>query len=346
MKEAEAAIGDTYRMLDELSGRLSSATRVQSFPDLADGFTRAVEIETRLLEVRQLLVDAQFGEVSGSMSKKQKKEWSTLVDELDELKKKVSEIPQGRDKLASRQREVVAEFERLRRRLDETSYELESQRAQLRGINKYLGDELRPLTKAERAEVTKARDELTVSITAMSDLHKKLSIEVELLRESIGDADPVRVAENELQSRYRSKLGDAEAYLNAAGSGGDVETARLKIDRVQRALDGFFRGLDEIAGEAVGGLSSDVDAQRTLADQHRESLQQLVTASQTGAGVAAYVNFMQARAEYTEIVLRGEVGIMDVVWQKKEDMTNKISKLFEDRTSELNLLQEAFEEVR
>ena len=346
MKEAEAAIGDTYRMLDELSGRLNSATRVQSFPDLADGFTRAVEIETRLLEVRQLLVDAHYGEVSGSLKGSQKKEWSALVDELDELKKKVSEIPQGRDKLASRQREVVAEFDRLRRRLDETNYELESLRAQLRGINKYLGDELRPLSKAERAEVTKGRDELAANIAAMSELQKKLSVEVELLRESVGENDPVRVAENELYRRYQAKLGEAEDFLNNVGGAAGVADAQAKIARVQRALDGFFRGLDEIAGDAVGGLASDVDAQRTLADQHRDSLQQLVTASQSGAGVAAYVNFMQARAEYTEIVLRGEVGIMDVVWQKKEDMTNKISKLFEDRTSELNLLQEAFEEVR
>ena len=97
---------------------------------------------------------------------------------------------------------------------------------------------------------------------------------------------------------------------------------------------------------AAQDFSVDVTAQRALVDEHQKSLQQLVTTSQSGAGVLAYVNFMKARAEYTEIVLRGEVGIIDVVWKKKEDMSEKISKLFEDRTSELNLLQEAFEEVR
>jgi hypothetical protein len=172
-----------------------------------------------------------------------------------------------------------------------------------------------------------------------------LSAEIDLNRQGVGEGDPVRVAEAELRKQYQAKLGEAEQFLDALG-GASIQGARARIPGVQRRLDQFFASMDQMAGEKVGTLSGDVAAERKLADQHRASMQQLVSASQSGAGVLAYVNFMKARTEFTEIVLRGEVGVIDVVWQKKEDMSNKIGKLFDDRTSELNLLQEAFEAVR
>jgi hypothetical protein len=104
--------------------------------------------------------------------------------------------------------------------------------------------------------------------------------------------------------------------------------------------------MDELVDERVKELRQDIDVERELMDEHRRSMQQLVSASQGGAGVLAYLNFMRARAEFNEIILRGDVGIIDVVWKKKEDMSNKIGRLFEERSAELRLLQEAFEEVR
>lgn len=346
MREAEDSIAESYRMFDELASRLNSGTRVYSFPELAEGFLKGVEIEERLVQIRQELVDAQFADVKDSMSKTQKVGWSTLVGELEELRKRTAEIPQGREALAKRQREVTAEFDRLRKRVNETGFEIDGLRAQLTAVENYLSNTSgRPISKSERAEAEKARDELKVSLAALEEEQKRLGAEVDLLRESVGDGDPVRQAETQLRKQYTAKLSEAEQFLDALG-GASAQAARAKIPAVQRQLDDYFASLDKLAGEAVGGLGGNVASQRALADQHRKSLQQLITTSQSGAGVLAYVNFMKARSEYTEIVLRGEVGVIDVGWQKKEDISDKISKLFEDRTSELNLLQEAFEEVR
>lgn len=346
IQAAEDSIAEANRLFNQLAGRLGSSTRVQSFPGLAEGFAKAAKIEERLIQIRQQLVDAQFGEVGDSMSAAQKKQWSTIASELDALRQRVADVPQGREELAKREREVTAEFDRLRRRLEETGLELESQRAQLAAVENYLGEESgRPITDAERREAQKARDELKKTLVDLTESHEKLSTEVALLRESIGELDPVRQAETQLGKDYLAKLAEAEQFLDAIG-GAAAQSARAKIPPVQRQLDQFFASLDQIAAQAVSGLSADVTAQRELADQHRESLQRLISTSQSGAGVLAYVNFMRARTEYTEIVLRGEVGVIDVVWKKKEDMSEKISKLFRDRTSELNLLQEAFEEVR
>ncbi len=346
MREAEMSIADSYRMFTDLGSRLNSGTRVQAFPGLADGFMKGVEIEERLIEIRQELVDAQHSSVKDSMSKSQKEAWSTLVSELEELRKRTAEIPKGRDALAKRQREVTAEFDRLRRRVDETGLEIEGQTSQLQAVENYLAqDSARPISKTAREEAERAREELRTNLATLQTEHDRLRAEVDLLRQGVGEGDAVRQAETKLRKDYQAKLGEAERFLDALG-GADAQAARAKLAEIQRQLNEYFNSLDALAGQAVGGLDGNVASQRKLADQHRESLQLLITSSQSGAGVIAYVNFMKARAEFTEIVLRGEVGVIDVVWQKKEDISGKISKLFEDRTSELNLLQEAFEEVR
>lgn len=343
-RAAEEAISESYEMFESLAARLTPGLRVHSFPELAEGHQKGVEIETALLQLRQRLITQQFDASRDRMSAAQKEQWSTLASELGALQTTVEQIPQGREELARRQREVVAEFDRLRRQLDQTRYELDLQRAQLQSIETYLAAESgQALTEAERAQGERTRDALAASLQEQSAAHDELAAEVAALKEGIGEGDPVHAAERKLREQYLAKIAEAEAFLDHVGA---APPERARIPAVQRELDAYYAALDALAGQAVGGLTANVAAQRELADKHRESLRELMQVSSSGSGILAYVNFTQARAEYAEIVLRGEVGVIDVVWKKKEDMSDQITKLFADRTSELNLLQEAFEEVR
>ena len=104
--------------------------------------------------------------------------------------------------------------------------------------------------------------------------------------------------------------------------------------------------MNELIGDKVKEVRETVRNEELLLGEHRASLDEMVHAADGGAGVLAYLNFMRARTKFDELVLRGDVGLIDVGWQKKERMSNKINQLFEDRTGELRMLQDAFDEVR
>lgn len=339
MQRAEDYIEQTYLMFDQLGG---ASARVQADPTLAEGFKKAVEIENRLVQIEHQLVSAQLAAVEKKMTDEQKTAWAAIAAELDALRVRHEALTAKGEDGKTESEDMTDELNRVQQQLNETGRDIESVRAQLTAIENLLSGSSKQLSDAERTEAEKAKVELNKNIAEMTAEEERLRGELDSLRET----NPLREAETQTHRSYVEKLAEAAAFLNQLGGPPEVQTARATIATLREKLIDFFRGLDDMALASVQGFSVDVTAQRALVDEHQKSLQQLVTTSQSGAGVLAYVNFMKARAEYTEIVLRGEVGIIDVVWKKKEDMSEKISKLFEDRTSELNLLQEAFEEVR
>jgi tetratricopeptide (TPR) repeat protein len=346
----EEEIGDTYRMLDEISARLNSSTRIQSFPSLADGMSLGVEAQSRLIEIRQTLLLQEFEAKSGSMSAADKKEWQRIISGIKEVQEKFEEIPATREEIGEREQMVSGEFARLRRRLDEVGYMLDAQRAQLNAVDTYIANEYgRPLGKTQKQRLKGIRDTMQARLRELEKVQEELEHELELSRQQVGVGDAVMVAEDKLRRLYRLRLAEAEKFLDQFRGGGDVtriEATLQKIPALEGRLDSYFDSMDELVDERVKELRQDIEVERELMDEHRRSMQQLVSASQGGAGVLAYLNFMRARAEFNEIILRGDVGIIDVVWKKKEDMSNKIGRLFEERSAELRLLQEAFEEVR
>jgi len=62
-------------------------------------------------------------------------------------------------------------------------------------------------------------------------------------------------------------------------------------------------------------------------------------------GRIAYDNFLRVRRHIYELVLKADVGIIDVGWTRKRDTTTKIQKLAQDEDRELKLLDEDFKEV-
>jgi tetratricopeptide (TPR) repeat protein len=350
VRGVEEEIDDTYRMLDEISARLNSSTRIQSFPTLADGMSLGVAAENRLVEIRQDLLQRSYEAKSASMGASDKQRWKQILGDLDRLQKKFEQVPVTREEIGKRERMLSSEFARLRRRIDRVGYQLDAQRAQLNAVDQYLEHEYgRPLTAKEKRRVDTLRAELRQGLKELGDLKEELEHELERNRQQVGVGDAVMVAEANLRQQYRLKLNEAQQFLAAFSAGADVariDAILQKIPRLEKRLDKYFGRMNELIDEKVGELRQDVAVERQLMDSHRLSMQQLVNASQGGAGVLAYLNFMRARAEFNEIILRGDVGIIDVVWKKKEDMSNKISRLFQERTTELRLLQEAFEEVR
>ena len=174
--------------------------------------------------------------------------------------------------------------------------------------------------------------------------------ELELNRQQVGVGDSVMLAERAMRRAFRDDLEKAHAFLSRFSGGSDrvqrIGAALSQIPAHEQRLDQYFVRMDQLVDEKVEELRADIGVERQLMNDHRESMRELVTASQNGAGVLAYLNFMRTQNDFNEFILRGDVGIIDVVWEKKEDMSNKIGDLFEERTTELRLLQESFEEVR
>lgn len=338
---------DTMSVLREINARLDSSTRVQSFPELAQGYAAGVEIESRLLQIRRQLLDAQVSAAQSALSESERAQWGQMEAELDSFRQAFAQMPKTREDMAKREDAVFYEFDRLKGQLDSVSYQIDSLRAQLAAVDTYLKNDYgRPLTPEEMARINALRKEANASITELEALRAQLQQELSMTRDQVGMGDAVVLAEARLRQNYSDAITRAETFLNGRGASGEISSARAQVSPLQGRLDAYFTKMTALIDEKVGELRGVVRAEETLLTEHRASLEEIMHASQGGAGVLAYLNFMRTRAKLDELVLRGDVGLIDVTWQKKERMSNKINQLFEDRTGELRMLQEAFDEVR
>lgn len=338
-------IEDTGSVIREINARLSSGARVQSFPELSEGLAQGIEVENQLLATRHAMLEKQVSRanLSGDLATR----WQAMASELEAIKAAHERAPQSRVELAEREELIFQEYDRLRSQLDAVAYQIDSQNAQLAAVNTYLEREYgRDLSQSEKERVDALRAEIRGTLKELENLRSQIQSEITESRSMVGVGDDVVRAEGNIRKRYQDALARAESMLGGQGLDASMQNARAEFPQQHQRLDAFFAKLESLVDEKVSEIRSEIEGEERLLAEHRASLQELMFASQGGAGVLAYLNFMRTRAKFDELVLRADVGLIDVKWQKKERISNQINQLFEDRTSELRMLQEAFNEVR
>jgi len=345
VRSVNQEIEDANSVIREINARLNSTSRVQSFPELAEGVAQGIAADNRLLALRYALVVDQAGKAN--LSGAQKDAWEQARQDLERIREAHGKAPQTRVELAKREEAVFQEYDRLRAQLDAVAYQIDSQNAQLAAVDTYLEREYgRSLSDQEKKRVGELRSEVRRTLEELEGLRAQIQEELGLSRNQVGVGDQVVLAETDLRRRYRESLARAESSLGQQGASDQILRARSDFPNHHSRLDAYFGRLEGIVDGKVSEIRAEIDGEERLLAEHRTSLQELMYASQGGAGVLAYLNFMRTRAKFDELILRGDVGLIDVKWQKKERMSRQINQLFENRTSELRMLQEAFDEVR
>lgn len=347
VRSVNAEIAETRQVLAEVNARLNSSARVQSFPKLAEGVALGIETESALLSTRRQLLDAHFNSVEPRLDATTRAQWQQIQNDLDELDDAYQKMPRNRETIAEREQKVYSEYARLQRALDQVNAQIDGQKAILAGVDVYIENQYgEPLSEEQAAEIGRLKSEVGTALKELESVQRDLQLELKMARSQVGVGDPVSKAEQRLRKRYGERIDEAFALLERAGQNPRVTALRNQIRPLSQRLATYFDRMNSLVDDKISEIRKDVENEETLLAQHRDSLDELIYASQDGAGVLAYVNFMQARSEFNALILRAEVGLVDVMWQKKEEMSTSINQLFEDRTTQLRLLEDSFKEVR
>jgi hypothetical protein len=63
------------------------------------------------------------------------------------------------------------------------------------------------------------------------------------------------------------------------------------------------------------------------------------------AAQIAYGTFLSVRKKFKSLVLRADVGLIDVVWQEKQSVQSTFKRLSKERNSELRVLESEFKDI-
>jgi tetratricopeptide (TPR) repeat protein len=343
-------IQETNQAIERIQAKIDSGATLKSFPKIAEGLQTALTVEGDLLKMRRELVEREAAIRQPAMSGPALEQWSAMSAQLKAMQAEYEKIPSTANALATRETAVEKQFAELRRELDELGYNVSSLQANLVAAESFVATGQSMMSDEQRAYYDRELPALRQELADAELLRQQLRQRMEVERQRIGLGDAVTTRERQLRQAYRRKLAEAGDLLARQGAGtGELEriaATRRDLTLLEARLDGFHTRMTKLVNDRLVQIRRDLDSERALVNQHARELEQVVSEAKQLAGEIAYKNFIQKLGEFEAIILRADVGKIDVMFQQKEDASQQINELFMQRTEELRKLQESFEEVR
>ncbi|HVE83028.1 MAG TPA: hypothetical protein VND93_09290, partial [Myxococcales bacterium] len=232
-------------------------------------------------------------------------------------------------------------------------YELQSLNAMLVALGKWLDDN-RNQRKSTPEDEKAFRARIQSELDVVENLGKELQGARADLAQERASADTAVSGEDALRKDYLAALGRQHQLLSGAEAKMGPEAASV----VQRAhqLRGTLDGLRQRVATAKGVLREQL-ARR--GKQLREKVlgeQQLLSVYQGNVGSVsadarnlvgriAFDSFKRVRQQFYDLVLKANVGNVDVAFTRKQDKTQQIQKMAAEKDRELRELDGEFKEV-
>jgi tetratricopeptide (TPR) repeat protein len=344
--EESGAIADRIlRSLDERG--------VESFPVLQEGYTRADAVDTSLTRAEASLTSIEAQVVDGLMTEEQRRQLGELRQKQLELKKRIETLPTTSEQVRARKERIQAAIDQLDKTAFQLGIDMQSQQAQLTAIRKFVDD-----TKAQRKDKPEDEKAFLEKVTLEQRALDGMAAQLDELRSQLlserNNADKAVGGEGLLKQEY-AQLMDQERQLLGQGRQGlssDQQKVLLRAD-VVRADTNAIRDrvsrsktiVRERVAQKAQKLREQVLLEQRLIEGYRTETAAVTGETRNLVGRIAFDSFKRVRQSFYDLVLKADVGVVDVSFQRKQDKTSSIQKLASQKDRELKQLDDEFKEV-
>lgn len=328
---------------------------VESFPILQEGYARADAVETSLAKGEETLTRVEGQLADGILSTEQRKAIDEAKAKENALKQRIDTLPATSEQVKARSARLQASIDGLDRQAFQSSIEIQSLNAQLTAIRKYVDD-----TRVSRKSKSNAEDEKAFfervenEQRALDGMQDELAeFRTQLLDERT-NADKVISGEAALRTEYaalleqdrgiftqvRQSLGSAAQKIMLRSDVVRADAAAVR-ERVNRSKSIIRQRVEKRAEK----LRKQVMTEQALIEGYAKDTDAIGGETRNLVGRIAYESFKRVHQSFHDLVLKANVGVVDVSFQRKQDKTSHIQKLAGQKDRELKQLDEEFKEV-
>ncbi len=237
----------------------------------------------------------------------------------------------------------------------ELQTQLNGTRAGAVATRKFYEDQVQgTLPPPQRAEAKAEIDHFIGDVESEGSEGDRLRKELDDAKSAVGVDDADMQQASALRAQYDDvlrRLHDLDVRVRQRLSAGDREKAEQIesiLDRaraVQTKVNAFNGRIDHMLDEQLKEITTAVDDEKLKVMAYRKTLGGYTDESaDVGGGIVAE-NFKAVTQRFYNVVVRADVGIIDVAWALKESSTHESTKLLAERKRELKLLDDQFKEV-
>ncbi len=344
----------------ELEKLLSSNNRVELFPNLRDGWTRALVLQNRLLLLSSAILDAEAASLAGKVDASDASEMAELVAWRRNLEERANALPTTFEAYGARKARVNERFLDLERKHFIVEQSLADVKRQLLALERYLNDKQfadggDKLTDAHERSV---RDDLQEEKSSLQGLFDELTdlkkvIDVEARRVGIGDAANQGEANlKETLIAAHKREGEFYERLGVQVGGGTARDLRELSDLRQRTrlaiarVDTVIAAIDDEVGVKTVELRGQVARELHALKAYATEVSLYDSEGRALARTMGEELFRRAQSRMDNVVLEADVGILDVVWERKQQSTRELQSVNGQRSDRLRQLQADLKALR
>jgi tetratricopeptide (TPR) repeat protein len=349
IEQSKAEIEATRKVLNKLDTALNSSDRTELFREVAGPLSRAQNLGSALLKVEGQIVQLKRQRALAKASPADRAEIEKLAALTNDLEGKMAEVVSTdedlkarRDRFEDRLRAVEGAAARMR-------VDIKGMRSQVQATDQVLATMNRSSSESP-LEIENLRKELAF-------FNRQLELHEESHRILVDEAARVRTAlkvsggrgrsDNDIKSAFDAAVTAENTLLDRIlGPEAAQYASLLARVRAQREKNASFKArIDEMVDKRVVEIKNIVDAERdNLAGYERRN--EIVGAqAELFRDRATSIALEHVRDVLDQIVVRADVGVVDVAWQRKQAETNKIGDLQRAKAAELTDLNQAYADL-
>lgn len=338
----------------DLGRVLLSSNRVELFPHLKEGWTKALALQNQLLGLSSGILDYEYGVASAGIHGKQRDEMDQLIRWRRTLEERFSRLPTSFEEYENRQAHVDARYVNLQRKGFLVEQTVKLLKRQLIAIEKHVNAQQfaesgKKLTgKREqtiRVEIQKEKSRLGALFKDLLALRDEIKAE----SDRIGTGDAVGAGERNLKAKLLNahkreglKYDERGAFLPASGTR-DFSAFGTQRDRIFKSfakLRKVIKLIDDRVKQKALGLRRLIDAEKRHLVEYNAEMEGYERKGRKLARRMGRRLFKRAHRQMKKIVLNADVGLMEVAWQRKRDETQSIDKVRLEKAGKFQILEE------
>lgn len=335
---------ETERLVRLLEAVINGPSRINAIPTLRAAVRQSQQLNNRLVQLRSRLLRMEEEKLGAADP-----EISRLRQERAQLQKKLDSLPTTEEQFNRREEQSQAIFQRMRHELARNEIRLDRLIAMIVALERYVQDP-KYVEDVPEQNIKALRDELDRhrrGIATMRETLGDLRDDVENARYQVGVGDADDREDREIRERIRALSKKERALLS--GRGGDLgrrlDRIYAVIEETEDIVDSFEQQVMREAERQITEMRKLVKAESDRVAGYRAELVSLNEEAEEVIGGVTFENFTNVRKRFHDLILKADVGIIDVAWMRKEEHGTRRNELTKKRLNEIKALDEEFREV-
>lgn len=328
-------------LIDRLNAALNAPSRSHVFQDLGRARQRVWQVLNRSSQLRESVAlamdrNADAGNV----------ELQGIISQRRALAAQIGRLPTDDDGLRRRDRQADNELQTLSQTLQRNQQRVDGLEAMVVAIERYVAD---PSHQSATLDRTTLQTELTQQRAALQQYRDRVTNirrMISAARSQIGPGDPRYAHDVEVRAQVRDLVAREVAALRAAGRlPAEAEGLLGRLDRLDQGIEEADGRINTLVDQRVLVITNQVREEESRVAGFRERLGALEREAEDVVGNLIQQQFRQVRLQFYQIVMRADLGLVDVAWEEREEHNNRARLLAEEQNREISALNDEFSEV-